>query len=466
MKVDIRTLRPVPATLLAVLMVVGVAAPAGAAPRRAEQWYLDSLRIEEVHRQSTGRGVVVAVVDTGVDPRHPDLAGQVLPGFGTAGVSGDSRDEDGHGTHLAGIIAARKAGPDGVLGIAPGAKILPVKATGDSAKVTDSAGAMAIRMAADRGAKVINLAYGGVGTASPDVVEAIRYALGRDAVVVASAGNTALGEREVISPANVPGVIAVTGTNRRGSFWSGSVQGPEAVVAAPGERILNADIPLSGSTPYSYGNGTSDSAAIVSGVAALIRAKYPELDAPNVINRIIRTARDAGAPGRDPQYGFGVVNPLAALTQGVPSVGANPLLGPGAAAEPSVEAAEEGEFDVTQYGDRGGLTDQQVMIIGIGIAVLLVLLLATVVWLVLRRRARRRARGTPAGPYPPGMAPGQGPPPVHRADQAVPPVPAGHGPPAPGGYGVAPGTPGGYAPPGQPGPGQPPGYGPPGGSSS
>ncbi|SCE85383.1 Subtilase family protein [Micromonospora viridifaciens] len=120
---DIRG-RLLAAGLLAGLMVLGVAQPADAAPRRAEQWYLDELRIDQAHRLSTGRGVIVAVVDTGVDATHPDIRGRVLPGGRSYGASGDGRsDTAGHGTHMAGIIAATNASRDGVIGIAPDAKI-------------------------------------------------------------------------------------------------------------------------------------------------------------------------------------------------------------------------------------------------------------------------------------------------------------------------------------------------------
>ncbi|KAB1920611.1 type VII secretion-associated serine protease mycosin, partial [Micromonospora noduli] len=389
MRVNVGSLRPVTACLLAGLLVVGAAQPAAAAPRRAEQWYLDELRIDQAHKISTGRGVVVAVIDTGVEAGHPDLRGQVLAGGRSYGASGDGRaDEDGHGTHMAGIIAA-KGSSDGVTGIAPGVKILPIKLRKEDGVYKSAGMARGIRMAVDGGAKVINISIGGAGLANPVEESAIKYALDHDVVVVASAGNTASGRTAVGSPANAPGVIAVTGTTRGGAFWSGSVQGPEAVVAAPGDGIYN----VANEGGYGWGDGTSDSSAIVSGLAALIRSKYPDLSAPNVINRIIRTARDAGVSGRDPQYGFGVIDPTKALTANVPPVTANPLLDPAAAATdpgPARAGGADEEFDVTQHGDRGGPTDQQVMVVGIGIAVVLVLLLGLVVFLIWNRRRYRR----------------------------------------------------------------------------
>ncbi|MFJ2082123.1 type VII secretion-associated serine protease mycosin [Micromonospora chokoriensis] len=467
MTVNVGSLRPVIASLLAAFLVVGAAQPAAAAPRRAEQWYLDELRIDRAHDISTGQGVIVAVLDTGVEASHPDLRGRVLAGGRSYGASGDARsDDNGHGTHIAGIIAA-KASQEGVDGIAPGAKILPIKLSKDGGSNTEAAIALGIRMAVDGGAKVINMSIGSPGVASAEKKGAIQYALDRDVVLVASAGNTAAGDTAVLSPANSPGVIAVTGTTRGGSFWSGSVQGPEAVVAAPGDRVYN----VTNEGGYGWGDGTSDSAAIVSGLAALIRAKYPDLNAPSVINRIIHTARDAGPSGRDPQYGFGVIDPVKALTANVPPVTANPLLNPSAATDPGparTGGADE-EFDVTQHGDRGGPTDQQVMVVGIGIAVVLVLLLGLAVFLIWNRRRYRREAAQAAdipdhlldqaapGAYPSpqaGYAPpsGYAPPPSGYA-----PPPSGYAPP-PSGY--AP-PPSGYAPP--PGYAPPSNYGPPGG---
>lgn len=448
MRVNVAGLRSVVAALAAGAMVLGAAQPAAAAPRRAEQWYLDELRTDEAHRLATGRGVLVAVVDTGVDASHPDIAGRLVPGARTDGRGGDARtDPDGHGTHMAGIIAATDTARDGVVGIAPAAKILPIGISGKQrGGVTAAASAAGIRLAADRGAKVINLSYATMGVASEDEEQAIRYALARDAVVVAGAGNTVLGHDQVGIPANIPGVIAVTGTTKGGVFWSGSVQGPEAVIAAPADGIYN----IGPDHGYGWGDGTSDATAIVSGIAALIRSRYPDLDAPNVINRIIRTARDAGAPGRDPQYGFGRIDPIAALTANVPRVSANPLLDEKAASPAPPQAGEDDNFDVTRYGDRGGPTDQQVMVIGIGIAVVLVILLALTIFLIWNRRRYRREAGR-AADVPDEVL-------DRMAAEGQPPVPAGYGPPpGPAGYG----PPGGSVPPPGHAPGQ--GHAPPGG---
>lgn len=390
MNVNVGVLRPVAASLLSVLLVDAAAQPAVAAPQRAEQWYLDELRIDQVRKLSTGRGVIVGVVDSGVDATHPDIRGRVLTGGRSYGSVGDGRaDEDGHGTHIAGIIAATNAAADGVDGIAPAAKILPIKIKKGKGLSSDHALAQGIRMAVDGGAKVVNVSIGSPDVASPGEKDAITYALAKDVVVVVSAGNTAKGDRAVISPANIPGVIAVTGTTRGGAFWSGSVQGPEAVVSAPGDSIFN----IGPNHGYGWGDGTSDSAAIVSGVAALIRSTYPDLDAANVINRIIRTARDAGPKGHDPKYGFGLIDPVAALTADVPTVSENPLLAPASPTGAADQAAEDDTFDVTRYGDQCGPSDQQVAVIVGGAGLVLLILLALAMFLSWNRRRHRREAG-------------------------------------------------------------------------
>ncbi|MEU7840188.1 S8 family serine peptidase [Micromonospora sp. NPDC049114] len=432
-------------------------APAQAADtvRGIQQWYLDYLKISAAHKITKGAGVVVAVVDTGVEASHPDLRGQVLAGHGTNAMAPPDgrRDDDkvkGHGTAMAGIIAGRGGGEMHVLGIAPAAKILPV-AMGANFNEQDMV--LGIRWAADNGADVINLSLGsGNRAASPDVVDAVNYALSKDAVVVASAGNVEQGDRQVTSPANIPGVVAVSGFGKQGGFFAGSVQGPETVIASPMDSII-APAP-EGVSPngYGLGSGTSSAAALISGVVALVRSEYPKLDAANVVNRLIRTARDAGRAGRDPQFGFGRVDPVAALTRSVPAVTANPLLegagrpaGPtrtGSAARPGDDDGPAVEFGVS---NKAGAIVQVGLCLGVPIIGLIVLLV------VLRRR-RRRPSPAAVGPYPgaPGM-----PPPGWPATQ---PTPAGYGPPpqpVPG-YGPPPGQPGQGYPPGHPAPGYPP----------
>ncbi|GAA4588612.1 type VII secretion-associated serine protease mycosin [Actinoplanes octamycinicus] len=408
-----------------------------------QRWYLTALRIKQAHRISKGAGVVVAVVDSGVHAAHPDLRGQVLPGHGTNPDSPkdgrtDPDTEVGHGTAMAGIIAARGGGKTHVLGIAPRAKILPV-ATGPEFTYRDVADG--VRWAADHGADVINLSL--VATDRNDVERAaIEYAMSKDVVVVAGSGNIEQGITRIDTPASIPGVIAVTGTVKSGKAWSGATHGPEAVLAAPVDKIISPAPPGVTDNGYGLSKGTSDASAIVSGVAALVRAKYPKLSAADVVNRLIRTADDRGPKGRDPEYGFGAVNPVAALTAKVPPVSANPLIAPGPAAGAAAAAPGEGEPAVTFPGGDSEVTWWQgglclaVVVAGVGLAVL---------------SARRRR--VPVGGYP--TIPQQVGPPGY-------PVPPGH-PVAPPGYPVAP--PGYQPPPGYHPPAQqaPPGHYPPAG---
>ncbi|MEV4462687.1 S8 family serine peptidase [Micromonospora echinofusca] len=438
---------------LTVVVGAGTGPLAAPAPARADtvrglQWYLDELKIPQAHKLTKGKGVTVAVIDTGVNPDLPDLRGQVLPGKGvTSGTAADGRRDDdtrkAHGSAMAGIIASRGGGVMRHLGIAPEAKILPV-AMGNSFDSADlSAG---IRWAADAGADVINMSVGTGTAATPDEIAAVRYALDKNVVLIASAGNRLQNDRVVTSPANIPGVVAVTGLAKNGEFFAQSATGREAVLAAPMQEIISPRSTSVSSNGYGIGSGTSDAAAITSGVAALVRAKYPDLDAANVVNRLIRTARDKGPDGRDSQYGFGAIDPLAALTRTVPAVDAHPLLagapdGTGPSAGAATPQQDDGPaVSISMKKDAGALVQ--------GALCLLVPVALLVLVIVLVRRSRRKAAA--ARPGPPGYPPSGGAP-------GYPPAAGSPGYPPPG---VPPAGSPGYPPPGGPQAG-PPGYPPP-----
>ncbi|GIG57557.1 type VII secretion-associated serine protease [Longispora fulva] len=320
---------------LAAILTVGgglVAAPAQAGPDqppnlRERSWYLDSMNIPAAQSVVRGGGTTVAVIDTGVDPDGPALSGQVLHGteITNAGTTGDGRnDEDGHGTGMASLIAGKGGDDERLLGVAPEAKILPVKITrqADGAFSTENV-YRAVVWAVDHGAKVISMSLGGPPT--PDAEwkrRLVQYALDHDAVIVAAAGNVEQGQDgpRVSEPAAFPGVVAVSALNRHGEIWAGSQTGPEVVVAAPGELL-----PFPTHNGYTAASGTSGATALVSGVVALIRSRYPDMSAADVVNRLIRTAQDKGHKGRDLQYGFGAVDALAAVVAEVPRVDRYPL---------------------------------------------------------------------------------------------------------------------------------------------
>jgi subtilisin family serine protease len=252
-------------------------------------FWVGQLGLDEAWATSRGAGVAVAVIDTGVDSSHPDLAGRVLPGAEFPELGTGGRDLLGHGTDVAALIAGRA-------GVAPEAEVLPVKLTGGSADAE-----AAVRWAADHGAKVINLSLGG---SAGRYDEGLRYAAKRDVLVVVAAGNTGV-DQGVTPLARTAGVLAVSAVDRNGAFRPDvSVAGPEVALAAPGVDIT---------TSRGDRSGTSYAAAIVAGTAALVRAKYPELTAPEVAELLKSTATDAGPTGQDPQYGFGIIDPVRAL---------------------------------------------------------------------------------------------------------------------------------------------------------
>lgn len=359
------------------LALVGALFPASlAAPPqnadliRGDQWHLPFLRIEQVHKFSQGSGVIVAVPDTGVDP-HPDLRGNLLPGTDVIpGGSGDGhRDRDSHGTSMAGLIVAHgRTNNQGALGIAPRAKVLPILDTPPNGVGSPDALASGIEFAIAEGADVISISA--VAGASIRLQRAIRAAQDADIVVVAAAGNTP-SDTGVRYPASAEGVIAVGGVDRAGQHAAISVTGPNIDVVAPAVDIYSTSY----GGKYSKGTGTSSATAIVAGAAALIRSKYPYLPAREVAHRLTATAVDKGPPGRDDEYGYGVIDLVAALTADVPPLGFESVSAP-AGAGPTTTAG-------AQRGDESDSATAR------GLATLGVLVAAGVGWAVLARRRRR-----------------------------------------------------------------------------
>ncbi|MEV0328477.1 S8 family serine peptidase [Micromonospora echinospora] len=369
------------ATLVAAVAVVLPAIPAQADPIRDDQWHLRFLKVTEAHRITQGEGVGVAVPDTGVDP-HPDLRNNLLPGTNIlAGGSSEGRqDPNSHGTGMAGLIAAHgRHGGNGALGIAPKAKLLPITSTSADNLSNPDDLAAGIEYAVRQGTQVISISTGGGSTSR--LREAIDAALAADIVVVAAAGNHPQ-DFVVGYPARHPGVVAVGGVDRNGNHAAVSVTGREIDVVAPATDIYSTSM----DGKYRKGTGTSNSAAIVAGAVALIRARYPELPATEVVHRLTATAIDKGPPGRDDQYGYGVIDLVAALTADVPPLAAqSPTASVSADITPTTTAAGPGSGGDGPVGwllATGGLAA-----LGGGAA-----------WaLAARRRRRSGAASPPAG---------------------------------------------------------------------
>jgi type VII secretion-associated serine protease mycosin len=255
----------------------------------------------------------VAVIDTGVYP-HVDLRKNLLKGTSLLpGGQKDGRsDPNGHGTKMASLIAAHGRGnQSGVVGIAPAAKILPVQDTDAQGRGGSATAGEAIQWAATHGADIVNFS-GAVGP-SFELQAAMKVADGEDVLVVAAVGNKG---QDVVAayPAAMPGVLGVGASDKSGKHAAVSVPSKNVQICAPGVAIEGAKP----TDRYSIGQGTSDSTAIVSGAAALVRAKFPDLPAQEVIHRLTATATDIGKPGRDNECGYGVLNIVKALTADVP----------------------------------------------------------------------------------------------------------------------------------------------------
>ncbi|MEV4488904.1 type VII secretion-associated serine protease mycosin [Micromonospora coxensis] len=320
--------------------------PVGAERVRNDQWHLRYMQVGAAHRLTRGNGVIVAVPDTGVHP-HPDLAHNLLAGTDTVAGSGDGRaDPNGHGTGMAGIIAAHGSGGDlGALGLAPEAKILPIRSSSEDNSGSPDDLAEGIEYAISHGADVISVSS--TGGTSPRLTQAIRTALNSDIVVVAGSGNLP-NNRYIDYPASEAGVIAVGGIGRDGLRAPISTTGPELDIVAPAVDIYST----STNSKYRKGTGTSDSTAIIAGVAALVRSKYPDMPASEVAHRLTATAVDKGPPGRDDEYGYGVIDLVAALTADVPPLGfeSSTVTPPPDGAPPTTAAEGDGEDTATARG--------------------------------------------------------------------------------------------------------------------
>jgi type VII secretion-associated serine protease mycosin len=276
-------------------------------PMRSQQWALDRTTFESAWSVTRGAGVIVAVVDSGVEADHQDLAGSVLPGIDYVNPGGDGRtDPDGHGTHIAGIIAAHVNNGLGIAGAAPAVKILPVRVLDAHGGGVASDVAKGIIWATDHGARVINVSLG--GGASPGIEQAMQYANSKGVVVCAAAGNNGQAGNAPMYPAAYPEAIAVAAVDSNLAHPSFGNTGTYIDVSAPGVGIVSSW----GSSPtaYALASGTSMATPYASAEAALIIAANPTLSAERVTQLMEGTAKNLGP---STLFGHGLINPAAAL---------------------------------------------------------------------------------------------------------------------------------------------------------
>ncbi|MFF8396536.1 type VII secretion-associated serine protease mycosin [Streptomyces sp. NPDC016172] len=355
--------------------------PNGKYPGRP--WSLQRVLLDELWSQSTGKGMRVAVIDTGVDVTNPQLTDAVDVKSGRNFLPKNLKDDDGnpiergkengttdtvgHGTKVAGIIAARPVKGTGFVGLAPDATIIPIQqndaeGNGDVGTLTD-----AIRYAVQAGAHVINISQDTTKpmTSTSDLKLAIDQALARKIVVVASAGNDGLGGNvKETYPASYEGVLAVAASDRNNERAAFSQSGEFVGVAAPGVDMIST-VPKGG---HCSDNGTSFSAPYVAGLAALIKAKHPDWTARQIVAQIEQTAERTTA-GHDRLVGWGVVDPVSALTQDEhPIESPNPQAGLGKPEAPTPakfqigETAEERNARLATYVAVGAV----VLVAGMG----------------------------------------------------------------------------------------------------
>lgn len=342
--------------------MVAVAAPLPAAvaagdPLRGDQWALDRIGARAGWSAGGGRRVVIAVVDTGVDLSHEDLASKIVAGRDFVEGDGRPQDEHGHGTHVAGIAAAAAGNGLGVGGVAPRARIMPVRVLDEDGRGSTSSVAAGIRWATDNGAQVINLSLGDLGQPlfGPAFSDALDYAWANGAIPVVAAGNDyLLSSGYAAQPA-----IVVSATNRSDGKpgYSSGVGSARWGMAAPGGaggalgRAEDDILSTERGSRYGYRAGTSMAAPHLAGAAAILRARG--LGPNDTVQRLLRTAKDIGSQGRDPTFGHGRLD-VAAAVRGLPGAGGAGGDGGGGGQAPRPSETSEGGGGAEGAGSGGG----------------------------------------------------------------------------------------------------------------
>ncbi|MFE6889792.1 S8 family serine peptidase [Streptomyces sp. NPDC057694] len=409
-----RALRAVGAAGAAGALLFAAAPTASADQVRNDQWALSAFSADKVWSEATGKGVIVAVIDSGFKTDHPDLTGQFLKGkdFIDGGSSIEpymAGDKPEHGTAMASIIAGHGHGAGnaaGVKGLAPDVKLMPIRDEGGN----DDGFASSIRFAVDQGASIINISQIHRDSSLPDGIpaerEAVAYALDRGVAVVAGTGNDGDGPpiANETYPAAYPGVISAGAIDGKGEIWKNSNYGP-TLITAPGVDIVTAGLDADG---YDGGGGTSDATAYTSAALALLKQKFPDLTPGQLVNRLVKTAGlPASAKGKslpDEHYGYGFIKPYSALTQDIP---AGPKNGPlkidelnsaiakakgQSESAPSSSSPSGAADESSASSDSGGMSTGLIIAIAAGVLIVLVIVV------VLIARSRKNNGGGPSSP--------------------------------------------------------------------
>lgn len=349
----------------------------------ANDWPLDAAHFDaaRIWRLSQGEGQVVAVIDSGVDARQPELRPNLLAESGSFGGGGGSglvdASDDSHGTSVAGVIAAVPTA-GGVAGLAPRAKVLSVRVAASSAGVDPIAVAEGVDFAVKHRASIINVSLA-TTVNNPQLAAAIREAQAADIPVVAAAGNSGATGNPVEYPAALAGVVAVGGSTRDGHPWPKSESGSYVSLAAPAEEIRST----AAGGGFVTEDGTSYSAPYVAGALALLKARFPDETLAQVLFRLTSTAHPLAERRPSDVGGFGVIDPLAALTSvAPPAIVANPIsnrtVRSGSArgrANNAVAPSDESSHAMLMVAIVGGFT-----VVACGVAA---------AWVLRRRRAHR-----------------------------------------------------------------------------
>lgn len=330
-------------------------------PSQAPQWWFDEWHVPALWATGAdGRGITIAVIDTGVQAGLPEFAGRVtagldltgshLPGLGGNGRTDLDAGAFSHGTAMASLMVAGR-GPYGITGVAPSAHVMPISIplAGEVSHPGTLPGttALAVRYAAEHGAKVISMSFGGsAGTSAgfscpAPLQDAVDYARSRGALLVAAVGNDPVGNGPVgrgsvesassaaSEPGACSGVLSIGAVTSQRLVANFSARQPYLNLVAPGENVAT----LSRRVGQAFvGSGTSQAAALASGAIAMVWSKYPKESGTEIASRIVATARDLGPRGRDDAYGYGLIEPAAAI------------------AEPAAAGAHSGKLALTVVG--------------------------------------------------------------------------------------------------------------------